>query len=329
MGRGTSLADLFLQVKVGGDLALFTAAEPLAGRTATRSTTSSSTATATGSTSSPRTCGRPTSTSSSDATGLAIEELARGSRSPGGVRAHHRVLGHGPHPAPGGGRRRSGRSSIPCCCEAASVDPGRPLPRARDTATCRATARWASTRSRRPRSSTRLDAEFGIHARRGSPVTTPSTRFGPCCAARSTCSSPWAATSCPPRPTPGRRRGPRRLPAHRPRLDEAEPQPRHVRRDGAHPADARTHRRGPDRRPGPGRDGRGLDEHGAPLPRRRWPRRRPSCAARSTIVCGLARAVLREDSGVDWSELAADYDRIRDRIEAVVAGLRAVQRTRA
>ena len=38
------------------------------------------------------------------------------------------------------------------------------------------------------------------------------------------------------------------------------------------------------------------------------------------IVCGLARAVLGEDSGVDWDELASDYDLIRDRIEAVVPG---------
>ncbi len=43
------------------------------------------------------------------------------------------------------------------------------------------------------------------HRRRGSPVTTPSTPFGPCSEARSTCSSRWAATSCRPRPTPRRR----------------------------------------------------------------------------------------------------------------------------
>ena len=47
----------------------------------------------------------------------------------------------------------------------------------------------------------------------------------------------------------------------------------------------------------------------------------PSADLRSEvdIVCGLARA-LGDDSGVDWSELAADYDLIRDRIEAVVPG---------
>jgi molybdopterin-dependent oxidoreductase alpha subunit len=38
------------------------------------------------------------------------------------------------------------------------------------------------------------------------------------------------------------------------------------------------------------------------------------------IVAGLARAVLGAASNVDWEGLAADYDRIRDRIERVVPG---------
>ncbi|MFI5045080.1 MAG: FdhF/YdeP family oxidoreductase, partial [Acidimicrobiales bacterium] len=48
----------------------------------------------------------------------------------------------------------------------------------------------------------------------------------------------------------------------------------------------------------------------------------PSADLRSevAIVCGLARAVLGADSGVDWSALASDYDRIRDHIEAVIPG---------
>mgnify|MGYP006201053645 CR=1 FL=1 len=34
------------------------------------------------------------------------------------------------------------------------------------------------------------------------------------------------------------------------------------------------------------------------------------------IVAGLARAVLGSEDTMDWEELAADYDRIRDRIRA-------------
>jgi molybdopterin-dependent oxidoreductase alpha subunit len=38
------------------------------------------------------------------------------------------------------------------------------------------------------------------------------------------------------------------------------------------------------------------------------------------IVAGLAKAVLKDRSGVDWDSLIADYDRIRDHIEQVVPG---------
>jgi len=38
------------------------------------------------------------------------------------------------------------------------------------------------------------------------------------------------------------------------------------------------------------------------------------------IVCGLAREVFGEDDPVPWEEFTADYDRIRDRIERVVPG---------
>ncbi|GAB3233324.1 FdhF/YdeP family oxidoreductase [Glycomyces halotolerans] len=38
------------------------------------------------------------------------------------------------------------------------------------------------------------------------------------------------------------------------------------------------------------------------------------------IVCGLARRVFGEDDGTPWEQFAADYDLIRDRIERVVPG---------
>ena len=48
----------------------------------------------------------------------------------------------------------------------------------------------------------------------------------------------------------------------------------------------------------------------------------PSAEVRSevAIVCGLARAALVDGGGIDWNGFEADYDRIRDRIEAVVPG---------
>jgi molybdopterin-dependent oxidoreductase alpha subunit len=48
----------------------------------------------------------------------------------------------------------------------------------------------------------------------------------------------------------------------------------------------------------------------------------PSAEVRSevAIVCGLARRTLPDGGGIDWDALAADYDVIRDRIEAVIPG---------
>ncbi|WP_030154910.1 FdhF/YdeP family oxidoreductase [Glycomyces sp. NRRL B-16210] len=46
----------------------------------------------------------------------------------------------------------------------------------------------------------------------------------------------------------------------------------------------------------------------------------PHMRSEVAIVAGLARAVLGEGDTVPWEDLAADYDRIRDRIERVVPG---------
>ena len=46
----------------------------------------------------------------------------------------------------------------------------------------------------------------------------------------------------------------------------------------------------------------------------------PHLRSEVAIVCGLASKVLGRDHAVDWPGLAADYDRIRDHIEAVVPG---------
>ncbi|MCB0962412.1 MAG: FdhF/YdeP family oxidoreductase [Acidimicrobiales bacterium] len=46
----------------------------------------------------------------------------------------------------------------------------------------------------------------------------------------------------------------------------------------------------------------------------------PHLRSEPAIVAGLARAVLGPDDGVDWEGLVDDYDRVRDHIEAVVPG---------
>jgi molybdopterin-dependent oxidoreductase alpha subunit len=46
----------------------------------------------------------------------------------------------------------------------------------------------------------------------------------------------------------------------------------------------------------------------------------PHLRSEVAIVAGLARRVLGGDDDVAWEDLAADYDRIRDRIEAVIPG---------
>jgi molybdopterin-dependent oxidoreductase alpha subunit len=48
----------------------------------------------------------------------------------------------------------------------------------------------------------------------------------------------------------------------------------------------------------------------------------PQLRSEPAIVAGIAEAALGARAGVRWHELAADYDRIRDRIERVVPGFR-------
>jgi molybdopterin-dependent oxidoreductase alpha subunit len=46
----------------------------------------------------------------------------------------------------------------------------------------------------------------------------------------------------------------------------------------------------------------------------------PHLRSEVAIVCGLAKAALPDRGRVDWDSLAADYDRIRDRVQRVVPG---------
>ena len=52
----------------------------------------------------------------------------------------------------------------------------------------------------------------------------------------------------------------------------------------------------------------------------------PHLKSEVAIVAGLAKAALPDGGGVDWEALAADYDRIRDRIERVVPGFEGYNR---
>ncbi|HEU0300690.1 MAG TPA: FdhF/YdeP family oxidoreductase [Longimicrobium sp.] len=52
----------------------------------------------------------------------------------------------------------------------------------------------------------------------------------------------------------------------------------------------------------------------------------PQLKSEVAIVAGVAKAALPEGGGVDWDALAADYDRIRDRIERVVPGFEGYNR---
>ena len=46
----------------------------------------------------------------------------------------------------------------------------------------------------------------------------------------------------------------------------------------------------------------------------------PHLLSEVAIVCGLASATLGSRSSISWEDMAADYDRIRDRIEQVIPG---------
>ena len=113
---------------------------------------------------------------------------------------------------------------------------------------------------RRARRGVRLRAAARARA------TTRSARSRRCATAARRCSSRWAATSPPPRPTPARTGAAlRTLRAHRARLDQAQPLAPGARARGADPALPRPQRaRRAGRRPAGG-DRRGFDEHGAPV----------------------------------------------------------------
>ena len=123
-----------------------------------------------------------------------------------GVPGHHRVLGHGAHPAPQLGGHRSGRSPTPCCSGATSGGGAPASSPCGATATCRAIAPWASGR-RCPIASSMPSGTSSVSTRPGARAGMRSRRSRPCATAGPGSCSPSAATWCGPSPT---RRWPRR-----------------------------------------------------------------------------------------------------------------------
>ena len=136
------------------------------------------------------------------------------------------------------------------------------------------------------------------------------------------CSSPWAATSCRPPPTPSAP-PPRltrcRLTAHvSTKLNRSPPGHRPAGADPALPGPQRARPAGRRRAV---RHRRGLDEPGAPVAGALLDPASPQLRSEPAIVAGLAagRAGPRAAAS-PGTALAADYDRIRDHIAAVIPG---------
>ena len=237
-----------------------------------------------------------------------------------GRRADHRLLGDGPDPAQELGRRPSARSSTSCCCAATSAGPAPASARCAATATCRATARWASGRSFSRPSSTRSGGS-SASLRRGEHGydTVEAIRAMRDGRGRRS-SSPWAATSSRATPdTEVTEAALRRCRADRAGVDQAQPLPPRHRRRGADPAQPGPHRAGP----AGGREQfvtrRGLDEHGPPLARPPGAGRR-ALLSEVAIVCRLAERTLGagpRSTGQGWSPTTTA---IRDHIARVVPG---------
>ena len=198
--RARALADLFLQIRVNGDLALFQCAQPRCSlERRTRSTT--------------RFIAAHTDGFEAFADARARDRLGRRRRrrpastppsstrrcAPGRApqRTHHRVLGDGPHPAPQRGARPSARSSTSCCCAATSAGPAPASARCAATATCRATAPWASTSSPTAAFLDALGDRVRLRAAAATTATTPSRRSAAMRDGRvDVFVRAWAATSC-------------------------------------------------------------------------------------------------------------------------------------
>ena len=201
------------------------------------------------------------------------------------------------------------RSPTSRCSTATSASPAPACARCAATPTCRATGRWGSGRSRRPRSSTPSPTEFGFEPPREHGLdTVDSIR-----AMRDGQAKVFIAPRRQLRLGRARHRGHRggaaQRRADRAGLDQAQPLARRRRPRGADPADPRPHRARPHGRPRPARHGRGLDV-GRCTPRAvRSSRPSPHLRSEVAIVCGIAQATLGDRHDLPWDAFRADYTR--------------------
>ncbi len=222
-----------------------------------------------------RRAGRPPPQASTPTSSLAATGLARARRARGcatlvpASRAHDRVLGDGPHPAPAGGGDDPGDRQPRSCCAGSIGEPGAgALPGAR-----------AQQRPGRPHDGHLREAggrvprpprrRVRLRRRRASPATTPSTPSGPCARRGRRVRRHGRQLR--------RRRARHRRDGRGPAPAAGSPcrsstklnrSPRHRRRGGA--ASCRASAAPSDDvtgGPGPVRHRRGLDEHGARLAR--------------------------------------------------------------
>ena len=266
VGGGTALADLFLQIRVGGDLALFQAIGALLlrvgrGRHGVRRPAHRRAS---------RTYAAPGAAldwaAVDAATGLARDEIEATARLFADSHGDDRLLGDGPDPAPRLGRHDPRDRQRPAAARQDRPARRRPVPGAR-----------ALQRAGRPddghlRRAAGVGAGAGRAARRRVPAaaraTTRSTRSARCATAGRGCSWRSAATSPRPRrtpPSPRRRCAACRLTVHvSTKLNRSHAVPGE---DVADPAVPRPHRTRPAGRRRAVRHRRGLDVHGARLAR--------------------------------------------------------------
>jgi hypothetical protein len=158
---------------------------------------------------------------------------------------------------------------------------------------------------------------------------TPCMPSRPCTAAKPRSSSPWAATSTPPRPTPRLHRrspAPLRLTVQSPPSSTAATSSPAAARSSC-PASAAP-RSTSSRRPAICHR-RGLHERRAPLAAATAPPLDAELRSEPAIVAGwLAPPSTPKPSKVDWQGMVDDYDRIRDAIANVHPRLRGLQRPR-
>ena len=214
-GGGTALAELLLQVRVGGDVALLKGIDEGAARArgaSARATCSTATFLARAhdglrGASRRRSTRVPWDDARARRAASRAREMRELAELYAGARAHDRVLGDGPHAAPHGVAQRAGGREPAAAARQHRPARRGPVPGARPQQRAGRPHDGHLRAADAPRSSTRSAREFGVRAAARRTASTPSRRSarwrdGDARAS----SSRSAATSPSPRPTPRSRR---------------------------------------------------------------------------------------------------------------------------